>query len=81
MGRTTILARSARLAYPHSLTRSNSRIRQVEHMLVKPAARVRCLRRTDDLQVDPAAWHPEDRPVQAVAAEEGSRTGSPTVSR
>src|ERR1051325_5834636 len=35
-------------------------IRKVEHKLVQPTARVRCLSGTDDLQVNLAAWQPED---------------------
>jgi hypothetical protein len=46
-------------------------IRQVEHQLVQPAARVRCLPGTDDLQVNLTAGQPEDGPVQAIAVVEG----------
>ena len=56
-------------------------IRQVEHELVQPAARVRCLPGTDDLQVNRAAGLPEDGPVQAMLSWKVSRTGSPMVSR
>src|SRR5215831_6678840 len=52
-------------------------IRQVEHKLVQPAARVRCLPGTDDLQVNLAAWQPEDGPVQAVAVVEGLQDRQP----
>src|SRR5215470_9658424 len=52
-------------------------IGQVEHKLVQPAARVRCLPGTDDLQVNLAAWQPEDGPVQAIAVVEGLQDRQP----
>ena len=53
------------------------RIRQVEHELVQPAARVRRLPGTDDLQVNLAAGQREDGPVQAIAVVEGLQDRQP----
>jgi hypothetical protein len=54
-----------------------SSIRQAEHQLIQPAARVRCLPGPNDLQVNPAARQPEDGPVQAVAVAEGLQDRQP----
>src|SRR5262249_34985540 len=52
-------------------------VRQVEHQLVQPTARVRCLPGTDDLQVNLTVWQPEDGPVQAIAVVEGLQDRQP----